>query len=410
MPFWSRKKTNVPTGKELKRGVTQVPFENFLAGLIDSGKNYLIKLNRIGTDAAGEISGMIPVSTITPSTFTDVINEKHGGGSYELRFMDHDQGDALIMRKDDPNRPVMYLINIAGEPKGKKKEKEKDKSFDFGDLTGIVQAIFKPEVMTAFASLWNALTGQSNKQPDPAAMMQQITQTLVQLKQLAPDPEMPNPIAMIDSLLGVIQKMADQMKPPPTMQGAGGFWESIGRSLAPAIGGALSGVGGAPQLTQGQQVHGSPGLSGTGAAAQTGTAQDNESINPLRVLRDMVANRMNPEDVAAYAVEAIDTYIKFGSGNVPPQYSGLLERPGIAIDFLLSFVPNVDPAYRQQVKDAGIRYVEAWKEQNQPVEDQDATHFTPPTDTEQPPAPEDQGNSTGEPDDDEDAAPVGAKH
>ncbi|NIO11997.1 MAG: hypothetical protein GTO40_29805, partial [Deltaproteobacteria bacterium] len=141
MPFWDklkREKTNVPSGKELSKGVTQIPFENFLADLIASGKNYLIKLNRIGTKAAGDISGTIPVNTISPSTFTQAVSEEHGGGSYEIRFMDHDQGDALLMRKDDPHRPVMYIVNVAGEPKGGRKGESKEKGLTV-DLPALVQ-------------------------------------------------------------------------------------------------------------------------------------------------------------------------------------------------------------------------------------------------------------------------------
>lgn len=432
MRFWDklkRKKTNVPSGEELKKGVTQVPFENFLADLIASGTNYLLKLNRIGTSAAGEMSGTIPVNTVSPSTLTETISEKYGGGSYEIRFMDHDQGDALLMRKDDATRPVMYIVNVAGEPKGKK-EGSVAKGLTMS-LPAMVQTIFKPEVMTALAGFWNTITGQSNKQADPAAMMQQLTQTLVQLKGMNPEPEAMNPIALMESLMGLLQKFADQMKPPPTTTAGGGnFIESLARGLAPALSGMVGGA--TPQ--QIPQSAGSPGFAGAGSAtAEAEAPPDPETINPLKILRSMVASRQDPDQVAAYAVEAIDTYSKFSTtGDVPSQYRNLLDNPGIAIDFLLSFVPNVDDVYAEQVKAAAIRYVEAWKAQNQgeaepteqpsePLEfvadaksneEADVTNLDTQTDTDEPPeVTEDTGEGgPGNTEDDANPDPDGEEH
>jgi len=326
--------------------------------------------------------------------FHGLVAEAAGGGDFHAEF--------LVDREPvttEGGKLEKYPFSISGEPKVKKKKEsdtEKEKAPTI-DINAIIQSIFKPEVMTALAGFWNTITGQTDKRPDPAAMMQQITQTLVQLKQLTPEPDSVNPIAMIESLLGVIQKMGDQMKPPPTTTGAGGFWDGIGRALAPALTNAM---GGPPQLTQGAA---SPGFAGTGTAgAQTARREeptpDRESINPLQVLRSMVANRANPDEVAAYAVEAIDTYAKFSTGDIPYQYRGLLDNPGIAIDFLLGFVPNVDPVYAEQVKTAAISYVEAWKAQNQPTEEEaNAEDFATP-DTEPEP---DQDTGDGEPGPDE---------
>ena len=80
-------------------------------------------------------------------------------------------------------------------------------------------------------------------------------------------------------------------------------------------------------------------------------------------IRQMIAEKAEPSEIGAFVVDALDTYAKFSTGEIPVEFKALLDRPGMAFERLATFIPELagDPAYRESLKATVISLTQQWK-------------------------------------------------
>ena len=352
--------------------VVQRPLMDRLTELKEAGTDWTIKLNR-RDGRKGAVDKHYKVMDIEPEDFEITISDDIGGGRYDVTFAD--QGTTVMLPGGDV--PERYVKEIAGEPKRERKEKKETQGIT-------LESILTTGKDTLLGTLIMRLFGGNN-----GSDLEKAAEVLVKLKQLVPEPEALDPMQMLDSLLGIIQKVSEQIKPPPvTTAGSGGFFdkfgESVGRGLAPVVSNLISGQG----QQQLPEQAGQPGFAGTGQPQQQipqerqqppqskviempqPQKEDEPAIKPFAKLKAMWQDRNVPdEDLAVFAVEVIDSYVKFQmGGEIPLQYRNLLDDPGAALDLLFNLLPQVEFRDKAKLKELGVKFIEQWKAQSTVVQ------------------------------------------
>lgn len=368
-----------PANKSTSK-VVQRPLMDRLTELKEAGTDWTIKLNR-RDGRKGAVDKHYKVMDIEPEDFEITISDDIGGGKYDVTFAD--QGTTVMLPGSDI--PERYVKEIAGEPKRDKKEKKETQGIT-------LESILTAGKDTLLGTLIMRLFGGNN-----GSDLEKAAEVLVKLKQLVPEPESLNPLEMLDSLLGIIQKVSEQIRPPPVnTQGGAGFWSALATQLGPTISNVLTNQG----QQQLPQQAGQPGFAGTGEiqgqqgippqggqAQQPGQYQqpqqskviempqqpqkeDEQAIKPFAKLKAMWTDRNVPdEELAVFAVEVIDSYVKFQmGGEIPLQYRNLLEDPGAALDLLFNLLPQVEFRDKAKLKELGVKFIEQWKAQSTVVQ------------------------------------------
>lgn len=351
---------------ELKSTVAHVPLMDRLTELQEAGRDLIIKLHRrAGDKGSGYMNKTYTVMDVDPTRFELQVGGDLGDGSYEVTFAD---GGTTVMYPGT-KIPEKHILRVAGFGK-KSKEKDETKSRKQSELELIEKLLTAPADSLA-GKLASKLLGESRQD---GGDLEKAAEVLVKLKSLVPEAQYPDPIQMAERALGLLEKASTLAHRPPvsTSSGAGAFWDKLGGSLATALGGAAP----APQIPQ--QATPAQGFAGT--AAPTATPQttqplqqaqaEAETLSPWAKLRAMANDQnVSDEDVAAFAVEAIDSYVKLQFGGViPGVFMGLLDDPRAALNLAFSYI--MIPAFRdaERLKDLGVGYVEAWKAQTAAVE------------------------------------------
>lgn len=369
-----------PPGESTNK-VVKVPLMDRLTELQEAGTDWTIKLNK-RDGQPGAVKKQYQVMDIEPVSFDIEVGEDIGGGSYDVTFADG--GTTVMLPGTDI--PEKHVLKIHGESK----RKSEGKGSELGLLEKALAAksdTIGGALLQAVIAYFAAKVGNSSDGYDKAI------DAVVKLRSLVPDVEIPNPVEFGKSLFELLKMANDATRPPPVNTQGGGFWSALATQLAPTITNALAGQ----QQQQIPQQAGQPGFAGTGQIqGQQGTPpqgqqaqqpqqskviempqqpqpqkQDEQAINPFAKLQAMWIDRnVSDEDLAVFAVEVIDSYVKFQmGGEIPLQYRNLLEDPGAALDILLSLLPQVEFRDKQRLKEHGIKFIEQWKARSQEVQE-----------------------------------------
>ena len=372
-----------PANKSASR-VVQKPLMDRLTELGEAGTDWTIKLNR-RDGKKGVIDRHYKVMDIDPEEFEIAVSNDIGGGRYEVTFAD--QGTTVMLPGTDI--PERYVIGIAGEPKKEKKEKKETQGIT-------LETLLTAGKDTVLGTIAMRFFGGSSDGND----LEKAAEVLVKLKQLVPEPESINLAETLDTVLGIIQKVSEQIKPPPVnTQGQGGFWSALATQLGPTITNVLTGQGQQQLPQQATQ----PGFSGTGQPQQQIPQQtqqpqqmqqpqpyqqtnqtrviempqqpqpqkeDGQIIKPFAKLNAMWQDpNVSDQDLAVFAVEVIDSYVKFQmGGEIPLQYRNLLDDPGAALDLLFNLLPQVEFRDKAKLKELAVQFIEKWKAQSATVQ------------------------------------------
>lgn len=335
-----------------------VTFEERVTKLKESDSTGISIRVRRDTSPRGYLKKRWKLLDIDLSTFHSEVSDEGGGGSYTAEICLND----IPMTLDGSNRLERYEFDVIGPDKyaKKKEETKEDKGSIFIDK--FIKFFSDPEKLVGLISGINVLFGRNGRESQ-AQMMASIVDTLSKLREMTP-----NSTAQIKEAIGMINEIKKAEGPPVQTTGAlmpagGGFLEQIVRGAAPTLEkffnqqaaqapatGTLT-----PQLPQStdQTQKKAPQKSSGGLPA----------VNPLLAVRQMIAEKADPTQVATYIVDAIDTYVKFSTGEVPVEYKGLLDNPGAAFERFSNHSPELaqDQEYRQALKANVVKLTEQWK-------------------------------------------------
>ena len=379
-------------------------------------------LSRTGGAAAGATSRQWHISEVDPLTFYEMVSESLGGGAYRMEFR---KADATILRLDGSDKLETHTFVIAGKPKltgETTKEKPKKESIDWmqeamkeGSVVGmIIKSFFeqrgKPDEVL-MELLKTAISGNGNKL-DPTALLANVTETVVKLKEAAGDNGAVDPMQYIGQFMSIMQQVNSTMKPPVATTGSNSsgldkFFESLGAAapaFVPLVLGAMN-KGGEPAATPATLTGDAPdnvismpqhesqtpeptpeekaAFAGTGAGA-IDTAPEpspgNGSLfNPLVAfnapdlagektltpqsaafgailkLRYMVGQKADPIDIASEMVDSIN--LIQGARRVEGVWENHISDPGEAFDEFAPLIPEwlEHPTYRTECREAMVK-------------------------------------------------------
>ena len=382
MRFWDKikpRKRAVPSAHELKKGTIEVPFENFLADLKESGKNVLISLKAVGEGGGRNVARKIHIDEVTPSTFEQVAGEVDGPGNKQVTFLDADDGERLMMRKDTPTAPITYQRRIPGEPKQKKKEGEgseaKSKGLTVNDL--VRELISLPQDSPAGALLSLGVKAVREAIEKPRASFETELDKFDKIagiieKHRGSDKQTSITVQDIKAVRELENEIIKENRPPVDTenQQPSGFGRDFWREAGPYIGQIASRVFGPqtpeasnaaalPGGTSAPQPEESPAASGPATPAHNGLGIP----DPLAELNAM-AQRGDPAGrVADKAIQVLDIYASSFLDGVPLVIRGYMERPGQAFDELARHVPALsDAGYREEIKAELVPKLRQWWE------------------------------------------------
>ena len=402
--------------KEQKNLVRVDPLER-IAALKAADWDLTILLSRTGGVAAGATSKQWHISEVDPLTFYEMINESLGGGAYRMEFR---KPDATILRLDGSDTLETHILTVAGKPKltGEPKEKPKKEGIDWmqevtkeGSVFGmILKGLFeqrgKPDEV--LMELLKTATSGTGSKTDPTALLANVTDTVVKLKEAAGDNGAVDPMQYMSQLMSLMNQVNSTMKPPVATTGSNSsgldkFFESLGAAapaLVPLVMGAMN-KGGEPAATPATLPENAPdnvipmpqhekptpeqkaAFAGTGAdatvAAPDSSPGNGSAFNPLAAfnapdlggektltpksaafgailkLRYMVGQQADPVDIASEMVDSIN--LIQGARRVEGVWENYIDDPGEAFDEFAPLIPEwlERPAYRTECREAMVK-------------------------------------------------------
>lgn len=415
--------------KDKKKLVRVDPLER-LSALKAADLDLTIQLTRTTGNAAGAINRQWHITEVDPLTFYDTVSEALGGGAYRMTFR---KADATLYRLEGSDRPETHTFTVAGKPKiiGEA-AKQTQKSADFWqDLMkeGSIGAMFIKSFLEGRGQpdqvlmelLKSAISGNGNKALDPTALLANVTETVVKLKEAAGDSGAIDPMAYIAQFMTVMEKFNAQRPPVSTTgsnkSGLDSFFESLGAAapaLAPIVVGALSKGEPASHATLAANPAAIPPsatdnvvsmpnrqeaasdkmtFAGSGEADSPGVPDPANQINPLSAfsapdltgaadltpqgaavgavmkLRYMIGQQADPIDIAAEFVDMINL-IK-GAKRVNGVWENYIDDPGDAFDQYAPLIPEwlEHPQYRTECRAAMVKAVtDYFESEEQPDE------------------------------------------
>ncbi|KKN57089.1 hypothetical protein LCGC14_0565610 [marine sediment metagenome] len=404
--------------KEQKNLVRVDPLER-IAALKAADWDLTILLSRTGGVAAGATSKQWHISEVDPLTFYETIAESLGGGGYRMEFR---KPDATLLRLDGSDTVESHILPVAGKPKltGEPKEKPKKEGIDWmqevmkeGSVVAmILKSVFeqrgKPDEVL-MELLKTAISGNGNK-ADPTALLANVTDTVVKLKEAAGDGGAVDPMQYMSQLMSLMNQVNSAMKQPVVTTGSNStgmdkFFESLGAAapaIVPLIMGAMN-KGGEPAATPSTLPANAPenvismpqhekptpesrpeekaAFAGTGAvdAAPDPSPGNGSAFNPLVAfnapdlggektltpesaafgailkLRYMVSQQDDPLNIASEMVDSIN--LIQGAKRVEGVWENYIDDPGEAFDEFAPLIPEwlEHPEYRTECREAMVK-------------------------------------------------------
>jgi len=392
--------------KNQKNMVKVDPLER-IAALKAADWDLTILLSRTSGVSSGGIKQW-HITEVDPLTFYDLVSESLGAGAYRMEFR---KADATLLRLEGSEKLETHTFAIAGKLKAtaEAKEREKAKSGDFwqdfmkeGNIGQMVVKTFldkqgKPDEL--LMELLKTAIGDKGSNADPTALLANVTETVVKLKEAAGDAGV-DPMQSISQFMTMMNQYNLANKPPVTATGSNSsgldkFFESLGNAapaLGPIIAGALSNRGNG-QDTENRSAslpaatpEAQPAFAGTQVATETSrpdpapgdpvkkvnplaafSAQDlggEASLSPasaafgaIMKLRYMIGQEADPLDIASEMVDTINL-IK-GAKRVDGAWENFIDDPGVAFDEFAPLIPEwlENPQYRTECREAMVKAV-----------------------------------------------------
>lgn len=416
--------------KDRKKHIRVDPLERINA-LKAADWDLTIQLNRT-TGAAGATSKQWHITEVDPLTFYEEVSETLGGGAYRMTFR---KPDATLLRLEGSENIETHTFTVAGKPKltGEPKEKPKREGIDWlqefmkeGSIGPMILKSFfeqrgKPDEVL-MELLKTAISGNGNKAADPTALLANVTETVVKLKEAASDTGNADPMQYISQFMNMMHQYNAANKPPVATTGSNStgldrFFESLAGAapaFAPMIANALAKQGEEPAATPSalpgeaaedkvismpdrQTPESQAAFAGTGATDTAGAPASSPDtapvFNPLSAfnapdlsggpelgpqsaafgavmkLRYMILQQADPLDIASEMVDTIN--LIQGAKRVEGVWENYIEDPGAAFDEFAPLIPEwlEHPEYRTECREAMVRAVTEYFESDEPITD-----------------------------------------
>lgn len=407
-------------GKNQKEMVRVDPLER-IAALKAADWDLTILLGRTSGMSGGGINQW-HISEVDPLTFYAMVSDTLGGGAYRMEFR---KPDATILRLEGSEKTETHTFTIAGKPKNiVENTKQNAKSADFwqdmmkeGSIGAmIIKSFFENRGQpdgVLMELLKTAISGNGNKALDPTALLSNVTETVVKLKEAAGDSGA-DPMQYISQFMTMMNQYNMANKPPVSTTGSNStgidkFFESLGAAapaFAPIIAGALASKGEAAaipaalppsapdqmpdsQTQRNTQQSQNPAFAGSGEAATSGAPDPLSKVNPLSAfnapdlggapsltpqtaafgavmkLRYMIGEQGDPIDIAAEMVDTIN--LLKGARRVEGVWENYIDDPGQAFDEYAPLIPEwlEHPQYRTTCREAMVKAVTDYFESDQ---------------------------------------------
>lgn len=392
--------------KGQKKNIRVDPQER-IAALKAADLDLTIQLQRITAVGGGVATKSWHITEIEPLTFFSTVADALGGGAFHMTFR---KPDATLYRLDGSKEPETHTITVAGKPKGtpEAKEKEKAKSGDFwtefmkeGSVGQMIVKTFleergKPDDVL-MELLKTAISGKGSDL-DPTALLANVTETVVKLKEAAGDSGGVDPIQSLSQAMTLFNQFNAANKPPVATTGSNStgldkFFESLGQAapaFAPLIANAFNKGNGQDtaenpaSLPAVQEPERQPAFAGTEPATNTvnpdpAPGDPLKKVNPLAAfsaqdlggdpslspasaafgaimkLRYMIGQEADPVDIASEMVDTINL-IK-GARRVDGAWENFIDDPGEAFDEFAPLIPEwlENPQYRTECREAMVK-------------------------------------------------------
>lgn len=404
--------------KDQKKMVRVDPLER-IAALKAADWDLTILLSRTSGISSGGIQQW-HITEVDPLTFYQMVSEILGGGAYRMEFR---KPDATILRLEDSEKTETHTFTIAGKSKltvenTKQNAKGGDLLQELTKEGSIVTILLKTllenqgkpdEVLMEL--LKTSISGNGNKALDPTALLANVTETVVKLKEAAGDSGA-DPMQYISQFMTMMNQYNLANRPPVSATGSNSsglekFFESLSAAapaFAPIIAGALASKGEAAATpaalppsapdqipdsqTQRTQQRQNPAFAGSGVAATPGAPDPLPKVNPLSAfntpdlgggsglstdsaafgavlkLRYMIAQQSDPIDIASEMVDMINL-IK-GAKRVEGVWENYIDDPGQAFDEYAPLIPEwlEHPEYRTTCREAMVKAVTEYFEES----------------------------------------------
>lgn len=405
-----RKLQDPKKGKD--RPVKVDPIER-LAALIESGIDFTVELYRKTGGGRGAVQRQWHITEVNLLEFYSQVSDALGGGTYRMTFR---QANGELYKLEGSNEEEAHVFTIAGKPKltGEKETKDKEASnpLDWinkimaeGSGIALLLKLFmesKDKSTEMMMEMLKAQLGNGNGKIDSSAMLANVTETLVKLKEAAQDSGGADPMQYIAQFMDMFNKFSQTMRPPVSTTGSNksgldSFFESLGQaapSLVPMIAGAMGNRAAEPAPTppphmentlQDQQkletqreAFAGPGEAETKAApdpanmpkfsplaafkapdlggADELTAQS-AAFGATYKLRYMIVQQADPLDIASEMVDVIN--LIQGARRVDGVWENYIDDPGEAFD---NFAPLIDewaehPQFKNDCRAAMVKAV-----------------------------------------------------
>lgn len=414
--------------KNAKKTQRADPLER-LAALKEAGWDLTILLSRASGTSAGATNKHWHITEIDPMTFYDLVSEVLGGGSYRMSFR---KDDATLLRLEGSDQIETHTFAVAGKPKMTGEAPvvvPKEKGIDWTELLKegsigalLIKSFFertKPDE-TLMELLKATLSGNGNK-TDAGTLLNNVTETLVKLKDAASDNGGVDPMTYINQFMTMLNQYNQNMRPPVSTTGSSSsgldrFFESLGNAapaIVPLLAGALGGGGSPPAATPSALPTGTPEntelppSNGTGSepdagapdsppetppnplaafgAPDLGGAKDltpqSAAFGAIMKLRYMIGQQADPLDIASEMVDTIN--LIQGAKRVEGVWENYIADPGEAFD---QFAPLINewsehPEYKTECREAMVKAVTDYFDTEEPEETEEAviTEETPET-------------------------------
>ena len=233
-------------------------------------------------------------------------------------------------------------------------------------------------LLSNFPQVVTGLAGIVGNRESAADMLEKISAIWKNIEGSMPKPV--EPVEQAKALADLIFNVAGRAQMPPvTASGSAGgsflanFLNELARKLG-WLGAAQAGPLGMPQLGQGIGAQapgfaGIPTTAGATASRPGGQAAANLTLEalgcqPIQKLRSMIAEREDPERVAAIAVHFLDFLFGFSDQASPIMnyIRSFLWNPAAAFDQISEHVPELraDQEYTAKLKEAIVKEVNAY--------------------------------------------------
>jgi len=391
--------------KNQKNMVRVDPLER-IAALKAADWDLTILLSRTSGATSGGIKQW-HITEVDPLTFYDLISELLGGGAYRMEFR---KPDATLLRLEGSEKLETHTFTIAGKPKlVVENTKEKAKSAEGGDFwqdfmkEGSVGQMLiktfldqrgKPDEL--LMELLKTAIGDKGSNADPTALLANVTETVVKLKEAAGESGV-DPMQYISQFMTMMNQYNLANKPPVTTTGSNStgldkFFESLGQAapaFAPIIANAFNRGNGQdtaenPASLPAATPEAQPAFAGTEPATNRvspdpAPGDPPKKVNPLSAfsaqdlggdpslspasaafgaimkLRYMIGQEADPLDIASEMIDTINL-IK-GARRVDGAWENFIDDPGEAFDEFAPLIPEwlENPQYRTDCRAAMVK-------------------------------------------------------